>query len=227
MLGKQIAGINDACLESGARLEEGLRRLEEDYHGNPETRNGILLDLSLGLELLLKLTLWLVGESEERIKPIHKIPALLDQLLARVPSGSMPPGRREFLESDPRFRELLEILGKYGGAGKYSALDDALGRDTTSASDESASEMWKEMELALLDDDWSNLMKSDPGHFWQQYYPHLYRVVGTSLAHGVHSLWWLWADGPQAEQGRRWHVALTGEPGRRVNGLAMKFGELN
>lgn len=219
--------MHDAALQSGSLLEEGLRRFEEDYRGEPETRDSILHDLSLGLEVLLKLTLRLFGESAESIPRSHKIPDLLDQLLPLVPSGSMPPGRREFLESDPRFRELLEILGRYGGAGKYKALDAALERSTSDASDQSASEMWKEMKLDPLDDDWFNLMKSDPGRFWQQYYPHLYRMVGASLAYGIHSLWWLWAHGPQAEDGRRWHVALTGEPSRRVNALAMQWGQTN
>ncbi len=227
MAGRQDVGMHDAALQSGSLLEEGLRRLEDDYRGEPETRDSILQDLSLGLEVLLKLTLRLFGESEESIGRDHKIPALLDKLLPLVPTHSTPAGRREFLEGDPRFRELLEMLGRHGGAGKYGALDAALGRNTTGASDQSASEMWKKMKLDLLDDDWFNLMKSDPGHFCQQYYPHVYRVVGTSLAYGIHSLWWLWAHGPQAEQGRRWYVALTGEPGRRVNGLAMKFGEMN
>ena len=219
--------MHDAALQSGSLLEAGLRRLEEDYRGELETRDSILHDLSLGLEVLLKLTLRLFGESEKSIGRDHDIPELLDKLLPLVPSGSMPTGRREFLEGDPRFRELLEILGRHGGAGKYAAVDQALGRDTANASDQPASEMWEEMKLDLLDDDWFKLMKSDPGRFWQQYYPHLYQVVGASLSNGVHSLWWLWANGPHAEQGRRWHVALTGEPGRRVNALAMKFGELN
>ena len=220
--------MHDAALQSGSLLEAGLRRLEEDYRGEPETRDSILHDLSLGLEVLLKLTLRLFGESEKSIGRDHNIPELLDKLLPLVPSGSMPAGRHEFLEGDPRFRELLEMLGKYGGAGKYKALDAALERSTSDAPDQSASEVWEEIKLDLLDDgDWLELMQSDPGRFCQQYYPHLYRVVGTSLAYGVHSLWWLWANGPHAEQGRRWHVALTGEPGRRVNALAMKFGELN
>ena len=90
MPGKQDVGMHEACLESSARLEEGLRCLEEDYRGNSEMLSSILYDLSRGLELLLKLTLWLVGEGKESIQPSHKIPKLLDQLLARVPSGSMP-----------------------------------------------------------------------------------------------------------------------------------------
>ena len=227
MSGEQIVGLHNAALQSGSPLEEGLRCLEEDYRGELETRDDILHSLSLGLEVLLKLTLWLFGESGKSIGRSHNIPELLDQLLPLVPSGSMPPGRREFLESDPRFRELLEILGRYGGAGKYKALDAALERSTSDAPDQSASEMWEEMKLDLLDDDWIELMQSDPARCSEEYYPYLYRVVATSLACGIHSLWWLWAHGPKAEQGRRWHVALTGEPGRRVNALAMKFGELN
>jgi hypothetical protein len=227
MAGRQDVGMHNAALQSGSLLEEGLRSLEEDYRGEPETRDSILRDLSLGIEVLLKLTLRLFGESEKSIGRRHDIPALLDKLLPLVPSESMLIGRREFLEIDPRFRELLEILGKYGGAGKYTELDDALGRDATGASDRPASEMWEEMKLDLLDDEWFNLMKSDPGRFCQQYYPHLYRVVGTSLAYGVHSLWWLWTHGPQAEQGRRWHGSLTGGASRRVSALAMQRWEMN
>ena len=227
MSGEQVVGLNDACLESGRLLEEGLRSLEQDYRGEPERRNAILYGLSSGFEFLLKLTLYLVGESEKSIGRGHNLPELLDQLLPLVPSGSMPPGRREFLEGDARFRKLLEILEKYGGAGKYSALDAALGRDTTSASGQAGSEMWEELKLDLLDGDWPDQMQSDPARFSAQYYPRLYRVVATSLACGIHSLWWLWAHGPKAEQGRRWHVALTGAPGRRVNALAMNFGDLN
>ena len=130
MSGEQIVGLHNAALQSGSPLEEGLRCLEEDYRGELETRDDILHSLSLGLEVLLKLTLWLFGESGKSIGRSHNIPELLDQLLPLVPSGSMPPGRREFLESDPRFRELLEILGRYGGAGKYKALDAALERST-------------------------------------------------------------------------------------------------
>ena len=80
------------------------------------------------------------------------------------------------------------------------------------------------MKLDLLDDDWFKLMQSDPARFVDQYYPHLYRVIGTSLALGVDSLWWLWAHGPTAERGRQWHGSVTGAAGRRVRHLVIQSG---
>ena len=68
------------------------------------------------------------------------------------------------------------------------------------------------MKLDLRDDDWFKLMQSDPARFVDQYCPHLYRVVATSLALGVDSLWWLWAQGPTSERG----TAGCGDPGRRT-----------
>lgn len=221
---EQVLGLDDSALQSGASLEKGLRLLEEDYRGEPETRNDILLNLSQGLELLLKLTLWLFGEDEESIGRDHKLPALRDQLLPLVPLESLPPGRREFLEGDPLFRQLIEILGGYGGAGKYKPLDAAIGRTKRNTGEKSSTERWDQMGLAILDADWLDLMQREPARFGDEYYPHLYRVVATSLALGVHSLWWLWVHGPTAEHGRRWHSSLTGVAWRRVSDLAMRSG---
>ena len=39
-------------------------------------------------------------------------------------------GRHRFLKEDCRFRDLMAILGKYGGSGKYSFLDAATGAST-------------------------------------------------------------------------------------------------
>ena len=220
MSGEQVVGIHESALQCGAWLEEGLRLLE-DYRGDPETRNAILANLSQGFEHLLKLTLWLFDENEQSIGRNHKVPALLDHLLGIVPAESMPPGRHTFLERDKRFRGLIEMLGKYGGAGKYNALDAALGRNTSSESDQPPSEMWEEMKLDLLDEDWSALMQRDPARFSARYYPHLYEVVATSLAYGIHSLWWLWVHGSTAERGRQWHPALTNGARHRVNMLSM------
>lgn len=221
---EQLFGLHDSALQSGALLEEGLKRLEEEYRGSPEVLHGILLSLSQGVEHLLKLTLWLFGEDAESIGRHHDIPALLDQLLPLVQRESLPSGRREFLDGDPLFRQLMEILGGYGGAGKYHPLDTAIGRTRGNAGEKSSTERWDQMELDILDDDWLALMQSDPGRFHLRYYPHLYRAVATSLAVGVHSLWWLWVHGPTAEHGRRWHSSLTGAAWRRVSDLAMRSG---
>ena len=219
MSGRQVVGLHGSALLSGALLEEGLKRLEEDYRGEEEVSYVILWHLSQGFELLLKLTLWLVGE---QARPNHDIPAFLDQMLGVVPPEAMPTSRREFLARDRLFGELVDILGKFGGPGKYSALDAALGKNARSESDQSATELWKEMKLGLLNDDSFKPMPSEPARF--EYYPHLYRVVATSLAVGVHSLWWLWVHGSTAERGRQWHPSLTGAAWRRVNSLAMRSG---
>ena len=221
MSGEQIVGLHGSALLSGALLEEGLRRLEEDYGGEGEVSYVVLWHLSQGFELLLKLTLWLVDKPP---RPNHDIPTFLDQLLGLVPAEAMPAGRHEFLSRDKLFREFLEVLGKFGGAGKYSALDAAIGRTKGDAGEQSAIELWEEIKGDLLDDEWFELMQSDPGRFHLRYYPHLYRVVATSLAVGVHSLWWLWAHGPTAERGGQWHPSLTGAASLRVNDLAMRSG---
>lgn len=221
MSGVQIAGLSDSALQSGALLEEGLERLEKDYRGEPEVAYDILWRLSQGLELLLKLTLWLVGKPADRH---HDIPSFLDQLLGVVSAEAMPPGRHQFLSRDDLFRELVEILGKFGGAGKCSALDAAVGRSTGDESEQTATELWEEMKLDLLDADWFTLMQSEPGRFVDEYYPHLYRVVATSLAVGVHSLWWLWVHGSTAGRGRRWHASLTGPAWHRVGDLVLQAG---
>lgn len=216
--GEQIVGLHDSALQCGAWLEDGLRHLE-GYRGEHETRNAILANLSQGLEHLLKLTLWLFDEHEQNIGRSHNIPTLLDHLLGVVAAESMPPSRHEFLRLDGRFRELVEMLGKYGGAGKYSALDAALGRTTDS---ESVSEAWEAMKMDLLDEEWLELMKRDPPGFSARFYPYLYEVVASSLAYGIHSLWWLWAKGPRAERGRQWHPALTNGAWQRVNKLSTR-----
>ncbi len=218
--GEQVVGLHESALQCGALLEEGLRLLE-DYRGEPESRNAMLANLSQGFEHLLKLTLWLFDEDEQSIGRNHKIPALLDRLLRIVPPESMPPGRHEFLQHDRRFRELMQMLGKYGGAGKYDSLDAAIGRDTSNESDQSPSEMWEEMKLDLLDEDWFELMQRDPAGFSARFYTYLYEVVAASLAYGIHSLWWLWVHGSAAERGRQWHPALTNGPWHRVNMLTM------
>ena len=73
--------------------EEGLRLLEE-YRGEQETVQRILMHLSQGFEHLLKLTLWLIGEE---VPSNHDIPGLLNAILRQVPEDWMPPGRRRFL----------------------------------------------------------------------------------------------------------------------------------
>ena len=221
MSGAQIVGLHNSALQSGALLEEGLKRLEEDYRGEPEVAYDILWKLSQGVELLVKLTLQLAGEPVARN---HDIPDLLDRLLAAVAADAMPTGRHEFLKRDKRFRTLIEILGKFGGPGKYSSLDAAIGGATPKAGQQSAAELWEEMKLDLVDEDWFKLMQSEPARFVDEYYPHLYRVVATSLAVGVHSLWWLWVHGSTAERGRQWHPSLTGAAWGRVNDLAMRSG---
>ena len=167
----------------------------------------------------MKLTLQMAGAEVSRS---HDIPGLLDQVLAAFPPEAMPLGRHEFLERDKLFRELMEILGKFGGSGKYSALDAAVGRSAASDPDQPPLEMWEEMKLDILDDEWYDLLERDPAGFHVPYYPHLYEVVATSLARGIHSLWWLWAHGPTAEESRQWHPALTGAAGRRVTGLLLR-----
>ena len=220
--GGQVVGIHDSALQCGAWLEEGLRLLE-NYKGEPETRNAVLANLSQGFEHLLKLTLWLIGANERSIGRHHKVLAMLDYLLEIVPAESMPPGRYEFLKHDRRFRELLQMLGTYGGAGKYNALDVAIGRNTSSESDQSPAEMWEDVKRDLLDDDWYELMQHDPAQFSARYYPYLYKVVATSLAYAIHALWWLWVHGPQAERGRQWHPALRNGAWHRVNMLSMGY----
>ncbi len=140
--GGQIVGLHDSALQCGELLEGGFRQLE-GYKGELETRDAILASLARGFEHLLKLTLWLFDEDEESIGRHHSIPKLLDRLLQLVPAESMPPGRFEFLQGDNRFRHLMDMLGKYGGAGKYGALDAAIGRGSKSGTDLSPTEMWR------------------------------------------------------------------------------------
>ena len=218
---EQLFGLHDSALQSGALLEEGLRRLEEEYRGQPEVLYGILWNLSQGFELLLKLTLPLAGE---KAGPSHDIPKLLDQLLRAVPAEAMLRGRHEFLSRNKLFRELMELLGKFGGPGKYSSLDAAVGRSASGESDQSVTQMWDAMMLDLLDDDWLELAHLGPARFADRYHPHLYIVVATSLARGLVSLWRLWVHGPTAERGRTWHGTLTGEPWCRVSDLVMQSG---
>ena len=101
MSGAQIVGRHDSALQSGALLEKGLKRLAEEYRGEPEVLYDILWKLSQGLELLLKLTLSLDGEQVGRS---HDIGNLLDRLLRAVPAHAMPTGRHEFLKRDRLFR---------------------------------------------------------------------------------------------------------------------------
>ena len=218
--GEQIVGLHDSALQCGTSLEEGLRLLE-NYTGEPETRNAILANLAQGFEYLLKLTLWLFRENAQSIGRHHNIPELLDRLLGIVPAESMPARRYEFLGHDRLFREFLQMLGKYGGPGKYNSLDAAIGRNTSSKSDQSAAEIWEDVNLGLLDGDWCDLAQRDPARFSARYYPQFYEVVAKSLAYGIHSLWWLWVHGPQAERGRQWHPALTNGAWHRVYTLSM------
>ena len=117
----------------------------------------------------------------------------------------------------------MAILGKYGGSGKYSFLDAATGRSTNTPSGDSLTEMWEEMKREVADDNWLEAVQSNPRRFWEQYYPHLYKEVGTSLAYGIHSLWWIWVHGPTAKRGRQWHGGLTHAAWHRVNGLVLGY----
>ena len=115
------------------------------------------------------------------------------------------------------------MLSKYGEVGKYNSLDAALGKTTNSESDQSVFEIWEEIKLDLLNEEWLGIMQGDPLGFSARYYPYLYEVVASSLAYGVHSLWWLWVHGPRAERGRQWHPALTNGAWQRVNKLSMGY----
>ncbi len=219
MSGDQVIGLPSSTLQCGESLEEGFRLLEE-YRGEQETVQRILMNLSQGFEHLLKLTLWLIGEEFPRN---HDIPELLDAILPKVPEEWMPPGRHRLLKEDCRFRGLMAILGKYGGSGKYSFLDAATGASTKTTLDDSPTDMWKEMERDLLDDDGYEELQRNPRWLVERYYPHLYEVVATSLARGIHSLWWIWVNGPTAERGRKWHSGLTHAARHRVNRLVQGY----
>ena len=171
MSGDQVIGLHSSTLQCGESLEEGFRLLEE-YRGEQETLQRSLMNLSQGFEHLLKLTLWLIGEEFPRN---HDIPGLLDAILPEVPEEWMPPGRHRFLKEDCRFRGLMAILGKYGGSGKYSFLDAATGASTKTRLDDSPTDMWKEMERDLLDDDGYEELQRNPRWLVERYYPYLYR----------------------------------------------------
>ena len=219
MSGDQVIGIISSTLQCSKLLEEGFRLLEE-YRGEQETVQRILMNLSQGFEHLLKLTLWLIGEEFPRN---HDIPGLLDAILPKVPEEWMPPGRHRFLKEDRRFRGLMAILGMYGGHGEYSFLDAATDGSANTPSGDSPTEMWEEMKRDLLDDNWLEAVQRNPRRFWERYYPHLYEVVATSLAYGIHSLWWIWVHGPTAERGRQWHSGLTHAAWHRVNRLVLGY----
>ena len=79
------------------------------------------------------------------------------------------------------------------------------------------------MERDLLDDDGYEELQRNPRWLVERYYPHLYEVVATSLARGIHSLWWIWVNGPTAERGRKWHSGLTHAARHRVNRLVQGY----
>ena len=124
-----------------------------------------MIALASGFERLMKLVICLrvlkvTGEFPDRGifkrgAQGHNLEVLLDQILdesfgaaytSRVPAASADA---DALRSDPRLREIVRILSRFGEAARYHNLDVILGAQTKT---DSPSDEWDHLETAIFTD---------------------------------------------------------------------------
>ena len=195
-------------------LDEGIRVIAA-WDGGEDDRIRGLFSMSQGFERLLKLTMTLILRGEgappssthfKKRKYRHRLLPLFDEILdkARVNTDLMQALGEDidFCSSDKRLREMLDILGEFGEAGRYHNLDVLL--DSSSQADDSMSR-WYALEVAILTEDpkWSQRMHADHPLFSQSWYPHLAARQVETLQRAARFLVRLWTLEPAQGEGKK------------------------
>jgi len=178
-----------------------------------------LLVLANGLERLIKLTL--VGA---RLHTEGSVPAFAEiagfkhflweptVALVECVERESDYARRaavqadlRFVRSDPRLRELLDLLGAFGQRHRYHRLDEVLGK-TVSVEDDPY-RRWSAMEVSILQEhpEWVQLLEEDYGK--------AIAVIASAIAQTIdrytRALARMWLLGGLGESGRRHQPALS------------------
>ena len=217
---RQVVALVDETETAVKLLDEGLRVIAE-WDGGEDHRIRGLFSMSQGFERLLKLTMTLILRAEgappssahfKHEKYRHRLLALFDEILdkARANTDVMQALGKDidFCSSDKHLREMLDILGGFGEAGRYHYLDVLL--DGTSQADDSM-DRWCALEVAVLSEDpkWSQRIHADDyALFSRTWYPHLAaRQVGT-IQRAARLLVTLWTLGPAQGEGKKYKGSL-------------------
>lgn len=155
-----VMEIIDWLVSAMEMLSSGLMALQETER-EPDL-DSVLQQLAMGFERFLKVTLMEVtrnttGRRPERkeVKRLsHSLLAVLDALTAEARKVAEYAERPvcqadlEFLESEIGLRRLLDVLGDFGGGGRYSQIDGLL--NGTRNPDGDPKTRWGTIETELL-----------------------------------------------------------------------------
>ena len=222
-LDRQLAFIQETET-AVALLDEGIRSIAA-WDGGLDRRIIALHLMAQGFERFLKLTIVLVQLCTEGTLPSskrlrnrysHTLPKLLDDILAACikdstfTAGSAIKSDIDFLATDERWREMLEVLSDFGSGGRYHDLDTML---DGSASSESPLDRLDALELKECRADpeaWHLLSGPDGGAFARHWYPALATRQSETLQQAARAVARMWTLGPAREHGK----LMTGVIGR-------------
>lgn len=155
-----VMAMIDLLVSAMEMLSSGMTALQETER-EPDL-DSILQQLAMGFELFLKVTLVEVTRNTTGRRPewkeikglSHSLLAVLDALTSearKVTEYTERPACQadlEFLESDIAVRRLLDVLGDFGGGGRYNQIDGLL--KGTFDSDSDPKTRWGVIETELL-----------------------------------------------------------------------------
>ncbi len=155
-----VTAMIDLLVSAMEMLSSGLTALQVTER-EPDL-DSVLQQLAMGFERFLKVTLMEVTRNTTGRRPqwegvkglSHNLLAVLDALTAeaqKVPEYTKRPACQAdlaFLESEIGLRRLLDILGDFGGRGRYSQIDGLL--KGTFNPDSDPKTRWGAIETELL-----------------------------------------------------------------------------
>ena len=217
---RQVVALVDEIETAIKLLDEALRVIAK-WDGSDDHRIRGLFSMSQGFERLLKLTMTLILRGEgappssahfKQKKYRHQLLPLFDEILdkARADTDLMQALGKDidFCSSNEHLREMLDILGGFGEAGRYHNLDVVL--DGSSQADDSM-ERWDALAVAIFNEDpkWSQRMHGDDyALFSQTWYPHLAATQIAALQRAARFLVTLWTLGPAQGEGKKFKGSL-------------------
>ena len=155
-----VMAMVDLLVSAMEMLSSGLTALQETER-EPDL-DSILQQLAMGFERFLKVTLMEVTRNTTGRRPewkeikahSHSLLAVLNALTAEAQEVTEYTERPacqadlSFLESDIAVRQLLDVLGDFGGGGRYSQIDGLL--KGTLDPDSDPKTRWGTIETELL-----------------------------------------------------------------------------
>jgi hypothetical protein len=218
----QVAALQQELQDALLHIENGLEYVHR-VDGATMPVHSAFLDLTSGIERLLKLTISLVRFTSTGQLPSprdlmkrygHDLTLLTQEWVIAASSDAALSAREacradiEFVDSDPDLRLLLEALTTFAKAGRYSNLDAFLGVDRGTLSDPYAA--WSSIERRVLaaHPEFEELLKQGDPRFGY-FYPVVGRHVAALIDRYVRAVVRMWTLGPLGHEARRFSGSIS------------------